>query len=259
MATSPRTLDDLPVELLYEIYVYAADENLPLTSRHLLAVFRGAPTHVHAEYIINRHTRAQAKSRTTLVTRALRYPICNEGVLEALLRHPDRPSVGDERPTLPRRLFSALNDSRPGGWRDRHEPLPFLRYLYSHPRIPPPDPDSHEGYPLARAVKADFRPLIEFLLAQGASPKFKDGLSIKLAIQRHDLSLVKLLVEPSETGVAGVKTGGKRRRVSDRMVLGPAHLRVAVQAQADDIVDWLVREKRCVPDIRTLHSLGLRK
>ncbi|KZV65535.1 hypothetical protein PENSPDRAFT_756414 [Peniophora sp. CONT] len=248
-------LENLPVELLYEIYLFAANENLPSTSRHLLAVFRGAPTHVHAEYILNRHTRAQAKSKTTLVTRALRYPICTKDVLDALLRHPDCPSsIGDERPTLPRRLFSALNDNRPGGWRARHEPLPFLRYLYAHPRIPAPDPDSHEGYPLARAVKADFRPLIEFLLAQGASPKFKEGLPIKLAIQRRDLSLVKLLVEPSTSGT-GAKTGGKRRRVSDRLDLGPAHLRVAVQAQADDIVHWLVREKRCVPDLRTLSSL----
>lgn len=176
-------------------------------------------------------------------------------MLDALLRHPECPPFGHERPTLPRRLFSALSDTRPGGWRARHEPLPFLRYLYTHPRIPAPDPNSHEGYPLARAVKADFRPLIEFLLAHGASPSFKDGLPIKLAIQRRDLSLVKLLVEPSKTSEAGTKSGGKRRRVSDRLELGSPHLRVAVQAQADDIVDWLVREKHCVPDLRTLNSL----
>ncbi|TFY83523.1 hypothetical protein EWM64_g479 [Hericium alpestre] len=143
-----------------------------------------------------------------------------------------------------------------GIWRDRHEPLPFLRYLYDHPRIPAPDPNSHDGYPLSHAVRAGFAPLVRFLLDHGASPRCKDDMAVMLAIQRRDLEMVKLLIEPS-TAVTGEDTGrkGKRRRVADRVEVSPRMLRVAVRHKANDIVDYLTNEKGCVPDLQTLRLL----
>lgn len=237
-------------QLLYEIHLYALSEHFPHTCRHLHAVFRNAPTTLNAEYILGRHN---ANSRTSIITRALRYPLCTPLVLDAILRRTDCPPFEKTVVVLPRRLFNELGTfERPGTWKARHSPLPFLKYLYTHSRLPHPDPNSHDGYPLARAVHAGFRPLILFLIAHGASAGLKDGLAVKIAIQKRDLSLVKMLVEPDKSSSSG---GGKRRKVADRVVLGSAHLRVAVQAKARDIIDYLVHEKGCVPDMRTLAFL----
>ncbi|KAI0034199.1 hypothetical protein K488DRAFT_77360 [Vararia minispora EC-137] len=257
MEAIPRTLDTLPVELLYEIYLFSLSESFPQTNRRIHAVFCAAPSGIHAEYILGRHLAAQAltRSKTPIVTRALRFPLCSESVLDALLRHPSFPSLGEPgRPTLPRRLFRTLEKNRRSqDWRSRHAPLPFLEYLYTHPSIPAPDIDSHDGYPLAHAVRVGHRPLIDFLLAHGADPGRNGGLAVKLAIQRRDLQLLRVLVEPDAS--AGVGNRGKRRRVPDRVVLGSAHLRVAVQAQAAEVCNWLMREKGCVPDMKTFGFL----
>jgi hypothetical protein len=182
----------------------------------------------------------------------LRYPLCTPAVIDAILRRKDCPQIEKTEIALPRRLFSGLGTTeRPGGWKARHAPLPFLKYLYAHPRLPPPDPNSHDGYPLARAVHAGFYPLVAFLLAHGASPGLKDGLAVKFAIQRRELVLVKMLVEPDKVG----GNSGKKRKLTDRVELSSSHLRVAVQAKAEDIIDYLVHEKGCIPDMRTLAFL----
>jgi hypothetical protein len=49
---------------------------------------------------------------------------------------------------------------------------------------------------------------------------------------------------------AGAK--GKRRRMEDRVRVGPAMVRAAVQCDARDIVEYLTKEKGCVPDMPTL-------
>ena len=188
------------------------------------------------------------------MTRVLRYPLCQKDVVEALLRRPDCPSVDDMHPELPRRIFRPLAHDPPSsqGWKGHHEPLPFLQYLFSHPRIASPDPDSHEGYPLTRAVYAGFIPLIQFLLDHGASPRWKNGLAVLLAIQRKDLPLVKMLVERD----SGRKSGTKKRKLTDRLKVHTDMLKVAVKSNARDIVDYLIREKGCVPDIKTLGLIG---
>jgi hypothetical protein len=243
-------------QLLYEIYFFSLSESLPHASQRIHAVFRHAPAGVHAEYILGRHRAAQTaapKSTTSVVTRALRFPLCTPGVLDALLRLPGcPPAVAGGRPTLPRRLFRELPE-RPGAWRARHPPLPVLEHLFAHARVPRPDPDSHNGYPLARAVRAGARPLVDFLLAHGADPARNAGIAVHLAIQRRDLALVRALVEPGAGATGG---SGKRRRVPDRVVLGSLHLRCAVQADAVEVIDWLMREKGCMPDMKTFSYLG---
>ncbi|KAI0315076.1 hypothetical protein OF83DRAFT_1029799, partial [Amylostereum chailletii] len=243
-------LDTLPVELLYEIHFYALSEFLPHASRRLHAVFKSAPPTVHAEYLLGRCLPLpKQKPHACPIARALRYPICTQPVLDALLRHPSCPEPSTDPLPLPRRLFPA-GAPPPGGFKDRHAPLPFLRHLFSHPRLPTPDPNSHDGYPLVRAVVAGHTPLVRFLLDHGAAPKRKDGLAVLAAIRRRDLALVKLLVEPPAQG--GQAARGKRRRMPDRVEVGPLMLKTAVQCQADDIVEYLMKEKGCVPDMKTI-------
>ncbi|KAI0052280.1 hypothetical protein FA95DRAFT_1601946 [Auriscalpium vulgare] len=263
------SLEFLPVELLYEIQLFALSEALPLTSRRFYNVFKSAPTSIHATYILLRHlvlppplasSPLSTAKRPNVLTHALRYPICTQPVLNLLLASPLLPP--DPRPhpapELPRRLFRHLAPRAPGGgeWKARHAPLPFLQQLYADPRVAPPDPDAHDGYALTRAVHAGSRPLVRFLLARGASPRRKNGIAVLVAIRRRELGMVKLLVEP-EAGVGGGDGGervgkGKRRRVMDRVEVTPEMLRTAVKCGARDIAEWLMREKGCVPDMKTL-------
>jgi len=140
------SLDTLPVELLYEIQKYALSPYLPHVSRHLYAVYKSAPTSVQAQYLIGRFLRESEYSpRQSIITVVLRYPVCSQGVLEAILRSPECPSVSrtGRKTELPRRLFRALSprdsarcsgqrkpeDKTSGGWTEDDDPLPFLRYL----------------------------------------------------------------------------------------------------------------------------------
>jgi hypothetical protein len=131
--------------------------------------------------------------------------------------------------------------------------MPLLRYLYTSPRIPAPNPNSHDGYALTRAVHAEFLPLISFLLEHGASPQHKRGLAVIVAIRQKKLPLVRMLIERAE--VRGKKGGAKRRRLEDRMEVTPEMLKAAVKCNARDIAEYLMQEKGCVPDIQTLHML----
>lgn len=134
-----------------------------------------------------------------------------------------------------------------------------------------------------------FVPLIEFLLDNGADPALKAGIAVKVAIQKRDLGLVRMLVErryeppptststkitsfssrrsrlgrKNEVAEAGMGKGGenvasggaKRRRMEDRMKVTPALLQTAVRHGAMDIVDWMMREKGCVPDMKTISMM----
>jgi len=134
-------------------------------------------------------------------------------------------------------------------WTERDYPLPFLKYLYTHPTIRAPDVNAHDGYALTRAVYAGFVPLVRFLLDNGADPGCKNALAVKVAIRRKDLALLRLLVERG----AGAGGKAKRRRMEDRVRVSPEMVRVAVRCDARDIVEYLTKEKGCVPDMQTLH------
>jgi len=126
------------------------------------------------------------------------------------------------------------------------------------PNIPHPNINAHDGYALTKAVHAKFLPLIQFLLNHGADPQYKDCLAIRVAIRQRDLALVKLLIERDESSYepGGGRTGRrKRRKLEDRVEINRAMLRAAVKCDARDIVDYLTREKGCVPDMQTLHMM----
>ncbi|KAJ7773062.1 hypothetical protein B0H16DRAFT_137705 [Mycena metata] len=280
-------LDDLPIELLYEVLLYSLSAALPITSRRLHAIFDACPASFRAQYILSHFEPDQAHF-SDVVSKVLRFPLCSITVLDAVLRTwavdaststqeedtpaPPSPSVGQTRPSeleeppggsstlvsaptaapeLPRRLFRGLKPRTDREYIDSDAPLPLLRYLYASPRIPPPNPNSHEGYALTRAVHAEFVPLIAFLLEHGASPHHKNGLAVLVAIRLKKLPLVRMLIERAEVG----GRGAKKRRLEDRMEVTPEMLKAAVRAKARDIVEYFTQDKGCVPDIQTLHML----
>ena len=286
----------LPAQLLYDVYTFSASSAFPLTCKRLYEVFRSAPPTVHADYLISCYEDLTEQSTDVralgFVSRVLRYPICTQEVLEAIFRSPSYLSgslAGSTVRTLtilPRRLFRNLAPR--GGpehcsWTEDDEPLPFLRYLYGHERIPRIGTNSYDGYALTRAVYAEFTPLIRFLLANGASPECKDNLAVTVAIRRRSLPLVRMLIEQDftsglleesngrggrrEVAAAGTKLrsgggsdnkprGAKRRKLGDRVAVNQEMLKMAIKCDARDIVEYLMREKGCVPSMQTVLMMG---
>lgn len=166
-----------------------------------------------------------------------------------------RPKRGrlDGPPELPKRIFDRLSPSGA-------EALPLLRFLYSYTSTPVPsgadalvvrpNVESHNGYPLVRAVFAGAVPVVRFLLEHGASPCRQGALAVKVAIRRRDLALVRLLVEPPEAPPDGSK------KLADRVQVTSEMLKLAVVSRALDITEYLVNEKGCVPDLETLSYLN---
>ncbi|KAJ9118911.1 hypothetical protein QFC24_005874 [Naganishia onofrii] len=69
---------------------------------------------------------------------------------------------------------------------------PLLRHLFNHYT---PNPNSHRGYPLSRAVLHGDTQLIEYLLRRGADPREKDFLAVQIGVSRRDVGVVRLLVD----------------------------------------------------------------
>ncbi len=266
-------------------------------------MFKTAPATVHADYLVTCYYELSAQSASVrafgFVSRVLRYPICTREVLEAIFRNPNCPpasSVDDPQLTLtvlPRRLFRDLAPRDDPGlrpWTDEDEPLPLLRYLYGHERVPKIATNSYDGYALTRAVYAEFTPLIRFLLTHEASPECKDNLAVTVAIRRRSLPLVRMLIErDGPTGAAGDTTSNakerkrreasdhravvaagkkrsgtgdiaprsaKKRKLGDRVVVNQEMLKTAVKCDARDIVEYFMGEKGCVPNMQTVLMMG---
>ncbi|TFK45875.1 hypothetical protein OE88DRAFT_1639302, partial [Heliocybe sulcata] len=249
------------LQLLYEIQLLALSESLPYTCKHLHVVFEAAPSSVRAQYLIERYVSSRTTSAIAqgILTKALRFPLCSQDVLQRVIENPECSPLSLAKPELPRRLFRSLmpkpTGSKSHNWSAQDEPLPFLRYLYSHPSIPAPNTDSHDGYALTKAVYAGFIPLVRFLLEHGASPACKNGLAAMIAIRRKDLLLLKMLIERGDT--PRIPKSTKRRKLEDRMSVTPEMLKLAVKGDARDIVLYL-KEKGCVPNMQTLQLLARR-
>ncbi|KAF8626409.1 hypothetical protein AX17_006576 [Amanita inopinata Kibby_2008] len=241
-------------KLLYEVQLFALTPSLPLVSSRIYQIFKATPTSYNAQYIMRRILSQQGPNRSDLFTRALRYPLCNGDVLDILCQSPS--FGGGTRPTgceLPRRLFRNLSpksDNRP--WGDNDYPLPFLRSLYNIPGLPRPNPNSHEGYALIKAVHARHEPLARFLLGHGASPGYKEGLCIMIAIRQRDLTLVKMLIERDDKINGKIGRRHKKRRLEDRVSVSRDMLKLAMKYDARDIAEYLTQEKGVIPDMQAL-------
>ncbi|KAF8896596.1 hypothetical protein BD779DRAFT_1608762 [Infundibulicybe gibba] len=259
----------LPIELLYEIQLYACSDSFPLLSRYIYDIFTSTPISFRAQYMIGRilsyHTCDIRSDRARWFSKALSYPLCSKDVIVQIIAshslEPWEKRLDNNRLhatywcSLPRRLFRpVLPKTGSEAWSDDDEPLPFLRYLTTDSRIPPLNVNAHDGYALTKAVNAQFIPLVRFLLSHNASPACKDHLAIMVAIQRKDLPLVKLLIEPKYLD-EHKPPKGKRRKLEDRVEVKRSMLRAAVKCGAWDIAQYMRREKHCIPDISTLEMI----
>ena len=239
-------------QLLYEIQSIALSDSFPLTSRYLHGVFCSSTPSFRACYLLGR---VLFQDSLNVFTKALRYPLCTEEVLDSFCRQlPSEysPSSCD----LPRRLFRSLAPkAKSSEWSEGDHPLPFLRYLYQSPQIPAPDANAHDGYALTKAVHAKRPLLIQFLLDHGASPACKNGLAVSVAIRQKDLQMVKLLIERDDIPFGRKMGKRKRRKLEDRLEVDREMLKMAVRCGARDIADYLIWEKGCIPDIETLNVM----
>lgn len=235
-------------QLLYEIQLFATSHTLPQTCKALYVVFKSSPPSYRSQYLVA-CTDSSRTQKGAVITKMLLYPICTKDVLKVYFQM-RIPREMVSAPELPRRLFRALV-RQSTDWSDRDPPLPFLRYLYTCPHLHPPNANSHDGYALTKAVQAGFIPLVRFLLDHGATPAWKSHLPIMIAIHRKDLRLVRMLVERMDTGSSS-STNGKRRKLEDRVEVTPDMLRAAVKWKAQDIIEYLTKEKGCIPDMQTL-------
>ncbi|KAG6862032.1 hypothetical protein C0995_008220 [Termitomyces sp. Mi166 len=261
-------LESLPVEdstqhhhqLLYEVQLYALSESLPMASRRIYAVFQLSSASFRSQYLLGRAFARGPQDMASIFTKILRYPMCTEDVVEQLLPLLARGGfdVKASRFDIPKRLFRSLAPKTGSvNWKEQEPPLPFLQYLFDSPGTSKPNVNSHGGYALTKAVYARFIPLIKFLLGHGAEPQCKNYLAIFVAIRQRDLALVKLLIERDDSPYMDRLVTGKRKRrkLEDRVVVNREMLKAAVKCDARDIVDYLTREKGCIPDMQTLHMM----
>lgn len=253
-------------------------EFLPVVNRRTHEIFKAAHNAYRVDYILGRYFRHQLgkdsalwKARKGLASFALRFALCSKDVLELLLARVSDDAFLQQQlescPLIPRRLFSNLapksRSERP--WSVSDEPLPFLRYLSDISRFDRISFNVYGGYPLSRATHADHIPLMKFLLSKGASPEEKDALAVRIAIRKRDLTLIQLLIERNEEleGTESDRVGktskgksgkNKRRRLEDRMVVSTALLKLAVEVDARDIVDYFM-DKGARPDMKTLQIM----
>ncbi|GAA5907049.1 hypothetical protein JCM8208_004499 [Rhodotorula glutinis] len=276
------TFEDLPFELLMHVHLLSLSHTLPIVSRHLRATFASTTPHHRARFLFLRH------DHKTL-SHAIKYPICTLDVVHALERLAKLRGKRLKCSTLPRRLVKGLGKTgaakgsgKGGGKPDGDVDLELITYLLDTYHA---SPNSHDGYPLARAVFARHLPLIRLLLQSGANPALKDGWAVTTAIANGDADLVKLLMEREVErddeddsadegplhevvlerggGKASKKRrrdsgggGGKRRRVAmgDRCRATKEMLETAVKAKQWGIVDYLTA-KGAPPSLSVLAML----
>lgn len=136
---------------------------------------------------------------------------------------PTRPALSV--PELPRRLFRTLTTT---------DPIPpLLIYLID---TYAPNPNSHNGYPLSRAVLSKNIPVVKYLLSKGADPGIRDGLAIEIAVKLGDTGLVRLLVEHQQKNLGSLEISSK-------------WVEAAVKSGSDAIVSYFVHEKGMSLDI----------
>jgi len=184
-----------------------------------------------------------------LVTEALTYPMCNTDVIQALHRivesmSPIGPPLAfpSARIVLPKRIFRSPSPN------SAEDPLPLLLHLSSQPLYGLAGVNSHSGYALTKAVYASNYPLIRFLLQLGANPELKDYMAVRIAINKQNLELVKMLVEREDESLAL----GKRRRLTDRVTITKRLVEEAIRVDARGIVNYFVKEKGCAPSIKSV-------
>lgn len=248
-------------QILLQIHLLAQNPGLSLVSTachaNLFAPYV-TPAYV-AEYLLSLYASSPASA---ILVKALRHPVCTVEVASSIQRIWDRrrghvppaddkedkgkrkdgfvgpgrspdsrspsPSPPPERPAppsrpalsvseLPRRLFRNLNSGT--------LVPPLLKYLFD---TYTPSANSHNGYPLSRAVLSKNKEVISYLLLHGAEPGLRDGLAVEIAVKLGDIQLVRMLVDNEQ---------GKKVDIT------PKFVELAVRSGSDQIVQYFVHDK----------------
>jgi hypothetical protein len=80
-------------------------------------------------------------------------------------------------------------------------------------------------------------------------------LPLQIAAASGDLDALKLMIEPSPDQQAQGATGGKRRRVEDRVQPTTKVLLEAVKGKHIEVAEWLMHEKGIIPDMATMRII----
>ena len=215
-----------------------------MVSSYFVDVFKNTRPFFKATYILARLEALGYSNSRRICTRALRYPICGRTVFEIIRRFLKDYKRYPKLPVkLPRRLFRSLLPPNEREWSDQDYPLPFLRELYGTPNLQVIKVNDFQGYALTKAVRAQFKPLVKFLLDKGASPKSRDGIAVKIAIRLKDLDMFELLVK----SWPDIK--------SRDMEIAKSMMELAILSGAGDIVEFY-REKGVVPNMGVLKKLA---
>ena len=230
---------------MYELHLFALSPSLPIISRYFVHVFKNSSPFFKAAYILARLEVPGYMNTRNIYTRALRYPICGRTVFEIVRRLlKDYNKRHSKLPVkLPRRLFRSLLLANEREWSNQDYPLPFLRDIYGTPNLQVIQVDEYGGYALTKAVHAQFKSLVKFLLEKGASPKSKGGIAVKIAIRLKDLDMFKILVKSWPE----IK--------SRDMEIAKSMMELAILSNASDIVEFY-REKGVVPNMGVLKKLA---
>lgn len=165
-------MENLPAELLESIHLFSLSPALPNVTRRLHSIFSETTKNHRARYLLLSHPH-------NTLHRALKYPITDLPVLHALERLCTKQTLKTKE--LPRRLLSAATTD-----------LPLIRYLLDHYAV---SPNSKKGYFLSKAVFIVHLPLVQLLLDYGADPTLNANWSVRNAIAKGDLRLVRMLLE----------------------------------------------------------------
>lgn len=190
-----------------------------MTSRHIHLAFKTTGPRFRAEFLrleafsIDDEQPLDAWWRQKLKTWLAR-GICNFEVLQLLINETVPPKSADPPEDwnsfcsvdLPKHILRSFSSNDPQDESQRKQEadaMAFLRYLLDPFELPTcscrhysqacthcvikvsANPDSHQGYSLARAVHLDHQPLVELLLGYGANPSTKSGVAIKFAISKR--------------------------------------------------------------------------
>ena len=125
------------------------------------------------------------------------------------------------------------------------DPLPILRFLWGEDSanfdVQKPDLWDLREYPWECAIRADFIPLVQFLLDHGGALPLLGWFAIKAAIRKKDLKLVKMLIE------FDVKPGTRNKAIVQDFLVD-----MAIECDAQDIVKYLMKEHGCILLFKTL-------
>ncbi|CAE6435392.1 hypothetical protein ACGC1H_002878 [Rhizoctonia solani] len=268
---------DLPAELLFEILAYSTSSDIPLVNKYLLHTFHGAPPSCRAYFILGKLDPSVPLVPSIILESALSYPICTENVLDFLEHmHPlvllPRSSLKDVRVSPGRWVFRNLQSHPKPKRRRKHpnsapapssslntnlriNPLTFLESLERMYTLSFSAPGS--AFALAMCVRAGPAqyPLLQLLLRNGADPGAMSCLPLLIAATVGDLNALKLMIEPTTEPSPQGTTGGKRRRMEDRVQPTTNVLSAAVKEKHLEVAEWLMHEKGVVPDMATMRML----